>query len=212
MTQQADQIREYIERAYRVVYINPSNGDIAFPYGTVDACWWMQVQVRGAEGHEWVDVSSRWPVHVPRERRAVMCELLQRIENHLILGKFEFDIDGDGEVRFCTTLRYGDASVEDEHVRHLVGSNFSTVREHLRDVLAVAYQGADPREVLRHEGETPAHDDLDGEFAALLEELGADLGAASSEDLDIDGQTANDAADDEDSGEPGEATGDDRAA
>jgi len=195
MAQQADQIREYIENNFRFIYVNPANGDIALPYGTDDACWWMQIKVRGDGDREWVEVGSRWPVNVPRERRAVMCELLQRIENTLILGKFEFDLDGDGEVRFCTTFRYGDAPVKDEHIHHLIGTNLATVREHLPHVVSVAYQGADPRDVLRHEDDVELPADLDTELAGLLEELGIDSPAAEDAEGDGPSEEADESAD-----------------
>jgi hypothetical protein len=75
-------------------------------------------------------VFSTLPSELPDERRAVMDELISRINSGLILGNFEIDPD-ERSVRFKTSVGVSGVEITDELLRELVYPNVSTMESYL---------------------------------------------------------------------------------
>ncbi|MCU4186600.1 YbjN domain-containing protein [Acidiferrimicrobium sp. IK] len=95
--------------------------------------------------------SSVIPAFVPAALRAPVGEYLNRANQGMLSGGFQFDLD-EGEVRFVTALDLGDvdpAPLAESGalrglIRQLVYVNVATVDRYLSGLMAVIHAGADP--------------------------------------------------------------------
>lgn len=90
---------------------------------------------------------STYSATVPRERRSVVCELINRLNYAAALGNFEMDCD-DGEVRFRTSLEVGEGLVTQELLTPIVYENLATADRYLPAFERVISASASPAEAI----------------------------------------------------------------
>ena len=194
MSQTPDRVHDFMTRCFPQCYVQPETGEIALPYVRCGAWWWLRVVVDDTRGR--LSVVSHCPVFTPLARRGAMAEYLVRLGSRFLTGTFEFDPDGDGELRFWTAIDYGSTALDWELIDRLIGVHLHGMPRFLPGMLAVAYEGADPRSAMSI-ASVSTHvatgdvmfDDADSELAGLLNEAarrsrrGEPAASASPNDL-----------------------------
>lgn len=87
------------------------------------------------------------PLVVPPERYAAMGEFVNRANNGLVIGNFEID-DGNGQVRFKTSLDVEGEELHTRLIKHLVYANVLTMDRYLPGLEAVLQQGMAPADAI----------------------------------------------------------------
>ena len=88
------------------------------------------------------------PVQVPADRRAQVCEYINRANYGLRVGNFEMDFS-DGEVRFRTTIPIvQDGEIHDE-VQRQIFISFATFDQYIPGVLGVAFGQLTPSQAIK---------------------------------------------------------------
>ena len=77
-------------------------------------------------------------VNVPENKRIQVNELLMRLNFVLFLGNFDMDFD-DGEIRFKTSIYYGDSLLNPEIIENLILNNISTMDSSLEGIMSMIY-------------------------------------------------------------------------
>ena len=171
MSETPARVLEHVTRYYPQAYVHPASGEIALPHCVRGVSWWMRVTA--SDGR--LTVVSQCHVMTPRERRAQMAELIGRLNSKLETGRFEVDMDGDGEVRFRTNLRYGRMDLDQEVIEGLIAMHLVAVPRCWRAFVAVAWEKvyAENAEHLTWAKVSPASglpidEDVDAAFGELL--------------------------------------------
>lgn len=108
--------------------------------------WTVLAQEVGEEAGK-VVVYSLPTERVPEGRRLAAAETLARLNNGLILGNFELDMD-TGSVRFKTSGDFRDHEVTTGLVGHLIYTNVIMVDRYLSALWAVVFEGRDPADAV----------------------------------------------------------------
>lgn len=79
---------------------------------------------------------------IPEKKRALVCELLTRINYNVILGNFEMDMD-EGEVRYKTSINYEGGKLTHKFIENIISTNlwminsfFATILEAMNSALS----------------------------------------------------------------------------
>lgn len=76
--------------------------------------------------------------NVPENKRIQVNELLTRLNFGIFLGNFEMDFE-DGEIRFKTSIYFGDSELSSEIIENLILSNISTMDLYLDAIMKLIY-------------------------------------------------------------------------
>lgn len=76
--------------------------------------------------------------NVPENKKIQVSELLTRLNFGIFLGNFEMDFD-DGEIRFKTSIYFGDSVLNPEIIETLILSNISTIDSSLDGIMSIIY-------------------------------------------------------------------------
>lgn len=90
-----------------------------------------------------LQIISVCPIRTPRQQQQSMCELLTRMNEDILLGKFSMDFE-NGEITFKTSNIYCESEISDISVFHLLQSNFNSFDEYLPAMIAVIYRHNQP--------------------------------------------------------------------
>lgn len=95
------------------------------------------------EDRRLLEINAVCPVYTPDRQRLPMCELLARINNSILLGKFSMDFE-DGEVTLKTNSVYKETEMSEECLEILLYSNYQTLDRFLPAIMSVNYRHNDP--------------------------------------------------------------------
>ena len=76
--------------------------------------------------------------NVPENKRIQVNELLTRLNFGIFLGNFEMDFE-DGEIRFKTSIYFGNSILSSEIIENLILSNISTMDSSLEGIMSMIY-------------------------------------------------------------------------
>lgn len=109
--------------------------------------WTCYAQVREAPGRFifYSVLGSR----APEARRAVVAELLTRVNHGMILGNFELDYT-DGEIRYKTSAYLEDIQPSKDLFHTLVYTNLLVMDKYLPGIMSVIYAGMTPEQAIAH--------------------------------------------------------------
>lgn len=102
-----------------------------------------QVVINIHEATRRISVTSICPIFTPDARQSAMCELLNRINDNIFLGKFSMDVE-DGEIRYSTSAAFPESYVSDETLSCMFHTNISTFDTYLPALIAVIYRHNEP--------------------------------------------------------------------
>ncbi len=108
--------------------------------------WNCIAQVRAEQ--EQIVFYSAHEGNIAEDRRIAVAELVTRINFHLVLGAYEFDLE-DGELNFRTALDCNGVLPEPRLVRNIIQTNLITMDRYLPVIRAVI-GGAEPVRALAH--------------------------------------------------------------
>lgn len=77
-------------------------------------------------------------VKAPENKRAAISEFLTRINFGIFLGNFEMDYE-DGEVRFKTSVYFGDSQLSSQIIENLILRNISTMDSYIDTIAKMIY-------------------------------------------------------------------------
>jgi hypothetical protein len=139
----------------------------------------------------WADEATQWlacrcvfPTRVPEARRVAVAEAVARLNQPRPLGNFDVDFE-TGEIQFRAGADVEGADLGDAFVRNLIAMVVSSAEQHHDALMAVAFGGAQPADVV------PPSLAAAGFHTA---DAVSDVAEASLERPDPDGPIAPDAA------------------
>lgn len=125
--------------------INFSTNDeqtvIRFGIGAKNGNW--QVFINVQEESRKLSISSVCPIHTPDSRQTAMCELLNRMNDSIFMGRFSMDVE-DGEIRFQTAAVFPESYLGDETVNCMFYTNINTFDTYMPAMIAVIYRHNEP--------------------------------------------------------------------
>jgi hypothetical protein len=83
--------------------------------------------------------------NVPENKRVGMAELITRLNYEKFLGNFDMDFE-TGQVRYKTSLFYGNTLVDDDIIDNLIMANITTMDLSLEGFMQYIYGGLTPPE------------------------------------------------------------------
>lgn len=113
---------------------------------TTEAAGWM-VSVHHFTELQQVVAASHFPSVVPPELRDAVMEYAIRVNNELLVGGFDVDLDA-GHVRFRTGMDLDDIDVNASLVRNLLYANISGMDMYLQGLNRVAFGGMAPADAV----------------------------------------------------------------
>jgi hypothetical protein len=102
-----------------------------------------KVFIKVDEERRLLQLISVCPINVPNRQFMQMCELMNRINDCVLLGKFSMDFE-DGQVSLITSTIYVQTELSDETLYHLLQTNINTFDEYLPAIIAVIYNHNQP--------------------------------------------------------------------
>jgi hypothetical protein len=84
-------------------------------------------------------------INTPENKKPEICALLTRLNFGKFLGNFEMDYD-DGEIRYKTSMYYGDIKLDDDVIERLVMTNIMTMDISLPSIMSLIYGDISPVE------------------------------------------------------------------
>ena len=90
-----------------------------------------------------LQVETIIPLRVPKNKRNKIMELMVRINNNLLLGNFELDID-TGLISYKTSITLGQCDLHPDLVRPLFFANWAAADKYLPAIAAVIFKDVDP--------------------------------------------------------------------
>jgi hypothetical protein len=121
--------------------INDEQNRIRFGISARNGNW--QVVINIDEETRKLSFSSVCPIHTPDSRQTAMCELLNRMNDSIFMGRFSMDVE-DGEIRFQTSAAFPESYLGDETVNWMFQSNVTTFDTYLPALIAVIYRHNEP--------------------------------------------------------------------
>ena len=97
-----------------------------------------KVYIVANEERRLIQIISICPINAPREKYQAMCELLNRINDNILMGKFSMDFE-DGQVRQSTATIYVETELSQATLNHLLQTNLSSFDEYLPAMIGVIY-------------------------------------------------------------------------
>jgi hypothetical protein len=120
--------------------------------------WRVIVDVgEGSNGRRLL-VYSIYPVRVPEGKRALVAELITRINYGLQIGSFEMDWS-DGELRIRTAMPLEQGDFTDKQLEHLFYSNLALANRYLAGAYGAAFGNVTP-EVAIEMAQIPSKESL----------------------------------------------------
>ena len=138
-------IRENLRELGLPVTDGPTPSHLEFDVTGTTGVWTTYLWLRAAENQ--IVLHSVVRFAVPAERRDAVALYLTRANFGLAVGNFELDLD-DGELRFKTSIDFGESPLDLEMLRRHVGISLRTVDRYLPGVVSVI-DGASPKEAAR---------------------------------------------------------------
>lgn len=102
-----------------------------------------QVYVNIHEEARKISIASICPIFTPDTRQSAMCELLNRMNDNIFLGKFSMDVE-DGEIRYSTAAVFPESFLGNETLNCMFHTNISTFDTYLPALIAVIYRHNEP--------------------------------------------------------------------
>lgn len=137
---------------------NPEGRWFALRYTCDNADFRMVIDVADEPKGPKLLIFACYPVRVPETRRAVVAELLSRINGSIWLGCLALDAR-DGEVSVRTAMPIDDGTLTEGQLEHLFFTTLNLADRHLPGVCAVAFGGVAP-EIAFEIGQAPARENL----------------------------------------------------
>lgn len=128
------------EREFNFTYHNERS---VFEFGVAGENGNWKVFVGIQEEKRIIQIISICLINTPLSQQLQMCELLNRINYNIILGKFSMDFN-DGEVSYQTAGIYSDVELSEQCLYHLIQTNFRSFDEYLPAIIAVDYRHNEP--------------------------------------------------------------------
>ncbi len=88
---------------------------------------------------------SMFSSNIPENKRVGMAELITRLNYEKFLGNFDMDFE-TGQVRYKTSLFYGDSLVNDDIIDNLIMTNILTMDSSLDGLMQYIYGELTPQE------------------------------------------------------------------
>lgn len=121
--------------------VNDENTVFRFGVSAKNGNW--QVFITQQEESRKLAIASVCPIHTPDARKAAMCELLNRINDNIFIGRFSMDVE-DGEIRFQTSAAFPGSYLGDETIDCMFHTNLMTFDTYLPALIAVIYGHNEP--------------------------------------------------------------------
>jgi len=121
--------------------VNDEQTSIRFGIEAKNGNW--EVSIRIDEESRRLIISSVCPIHTSDTRQSAMCELLNRMNNSIFMGRFSMDVE-DGEVIFQTTAAFPESYVGEDTISCMFHTNVVTFDTYLPAIIAVIYQFNEP--------------------------------------------------------------------
>ena len=137
---------------------NPEQGWFSLRYTCDNADFRIIIDVADEPKGPKLLVYAYFPVRVPEARRAVVADLLARINHSIWLGCLAID-QRDGEVSVRTAMPVDDGSFTEAQLEHLFFCTLNVADRRLPGVCAVAFGGVAP-DVAFEMGQVPAREGL----------------------------------------------------
>lgn len=102
-----------------------------------------QVAIHIQEETRRICFTSSCPIFTPDARQTAMCELLNRINDSIFMGKFSMDVE-DGEIRYSTSAAFPESYLGDETLSCMFHTNIITFDTYLPALIAVIYRHNEP--------------------------------------------------------------------
>jgi hypothetical protein len=128
------------ERDFRFNF-NPDKELFDFCISGNNGNW--KVFIKADEERRLLQIVSVCPINSTNRQMAQMCELINRINDCVLLGKFSMDFE-DGQVSLKTSSIYVGTELSDETLYHLLQTNINTFDEYLPAIIAVIYNHNQP--------------------------------------------------------------------
>jgi len=109
-----------------------------FDFGVAGDKGNWKVYIVAEEERRLVQIISICPINAPRDKYQPMCELLNRINDNILFGKFCMDFE-DGQVRLVTASIYVDTELSSATLYHLLQTNLDCFDEYLPAIIGVIY-------------------------------------------------------------------------
>ncbi len=87
--------------------------------------------------------TSVCPIHAPDHRKTAICELLNRINDTIFMGRFAMDVE-DGEIRYQVSAAFPESYISDETLNLMFHINLQTFDTYLPALIAVIYGHNEP--------------------------------------------------------------------
>ena len=102
-----------------------------------------QVVINLNEESRRMSITSVCPIHAQDSRQSAVCELLNRINDSLFMGRFSLDLE-DGQIRSQISMAFPDSYLGDETVNMMFHLNVSTFDSYMPAIIAVLYGFNEP--------------------------------------------------------------------
>lgn len=121
--------------------VNEDQNRIQLGMGGKNGNW--QVVVNLNEETRQLSFVSICPINTPDSRQSAICELLNRINDNIFIGKFTMDVE-DGQILCKTSSAYPESYLGDETVNMMFHLNVSTFDSYMPAIIAVLYGFNEP--------------------------------------------------------------------
>ena len=81
--------------------------------------------------------------NVSEDKKILMCELLTRINHGKFSGNFEMDLN-DGEIRYKTSIYYGNLELSKDVIENLIMTNIVTMDNALVSIMQLIFSDTSP--------------------------------------------------------------------
>jgi hypothetical protein len=120
--------------------VNDEHDRIRFGIGAKNGNW--QVYINMDEETRRLTIASACPIHAPNARKSAMCELLNRMNDNIFMGRFSMDVES-GEIRYSTAAAFPESYLGDETVNCMFHTNVTTFDTYPA-LIAVIYRHNEP--------------------------------------------------------------------
>ncbi len=121
--------------------VNDEQTAIYLGIGTKNGNW--KVNINFDETTRRFAVTSACPINTPDARQTAMCELLNRMNNSVFMGRFSMDVE-DGQVVYQTSAAFPESYISEDTVSCMLHTNISTFDIYLPAIIAIIYQFNEP--------------------------------------------------------------------
>jgi hypothetical protein len=107
--------------------------------------WFLSAQV--IEDRTCFALYSRFPIEITRNKFSDICEFIARANYGLLIGNFELCYEM-GEVRYKTSIDFGETGLNKDLIHQLIRANLATMDRYFPGIMAVIFGNISPEEAI----------------------------------------------------------------